>query len=84
MLSDPWSVAHVSALEILHQLLYNHGTLIVILGSSSGVQLGLGPFQNKKKIFRLFGGPQRSRTLNLSIRSRTLYPVELAALKTLA
>ena len=48
MLSDPWSVAHVSALEILHQLLYNHGTLIVILGSSSGVQLGLGPFQNKK------------------------------------
>ena len=51
MLSDPWSVAHVSALEILHQLLYNHGTLIVILGSSSGVQLGLGPFQNKKKIF---------------------------------
>ena len=51
MLSDPWSVAHVSALEILHQLLYNHGTLIVILGSSSGVQLGLGPFQNKKKNF---------------------------------
>ena len=47
----------------------------------NGVQIISGPpvfFSLKFLLF--FGGPHRSRTHNLTIRSRTLYPVELAAL----
>lgn len=76
MLSDPWSVAHVSALEILHQLLYNHGTLIVILGSSSGVQLGLGPFQNKKKFSDCLVG--RKGVEPLTFRSEVERSIQLS------